>query len=883
MKNMRDTGAIKKPNISDWVSKIAQLEADQVLEILSTEIEGLSDKEVQNRLEKYGLNEVASEKPAPWFIQLVRAFINPFIIVLLLILTVSLTTDVLLAAPEERSWKTVIIIAIMVTISGLLRFHQEYRSNRAAEQLKAMIRTTATVNRRDRGAIEIPIAELVPGDIIQLSAGDMIPADVRILRSKDLFVSQAALTGEAEPVEKYSSLQRVLKFRSTSNILDLENICYLGTNVVSGTATGVVISTGENTYFGSLAKTLVGHRAQTSFDRGVNSVSILLIRFMMAMVPIIFVVNGITKGNWLQALLFAISVAVGLTPEMLPMIVTTNLAKGAYVMAKHKTVVKRLSAIQNFGAMDVLCTDKTGTLTLNKVVLIKYLDIHGQEDERVLRHAYLNSYYQTGLKNLLDVAILERGAERGFTELDKLYWKVDEIPFDFARRRMSVVLESKNKKRQLVTKGAVEEMLSICSFAEYQGQVVPLSNEIRAEIMNMVNKLNKEGMRVIAVAQKNEVPDAENFSVDDESNMVLIGYLGFLDPPKESAQNAVCALRELGINIKVLTGDNEIVTKNICRHVGLDSESVLLGNDIGKMDDQELVFAAEKTTIFAKLTPLQKSRIIKALQSNGHTVGFLGDGINDAAALRDSDVGISVDTATDIAKESADIILLEKDLMVLQQGVVVGRNTFGNIIKYIKMTASSNFGNMFSVLAASAFLPFLPMMPIQLLVQNLLYDISQVSIPWDNMDAEYIKKPRKWNADDIKRFMIFIGPISSIFDIITFLVMWYVFKANSPAVQSLFQSGWFIEGLLSQTLIVHMIRTRKIPFFQSRAATSVLVLTGTIMAIGVCIPFTTLGMSIGLQPLPLSYFPWLAGILLSYCLLTQAVKTWYVKRFKMWL
>ena len=565
------------------------------------------------------------------------------------------------------------------------------------------------------------------------------------------------------------------------------------------------------------------------------------------------------------------------------MIVTANLAKGAVLMAKRKTVVKRLNAIQNFGAMDILCTDKTGTLTLDKIVLERHLDIHGNEDDRVLRHAYLNSYFQTGLRNLLDRAVLEFGTRKGFTSLENPYTKVDEIPFDFTRRRLSVVLTDGDGKRQLITKGAVEEMLAICSYADYNGQVVPLTDEIRSEAKELVKQLNTDGMRVLAVAQKNKIPKAGVFNVKDESNMVLIGYIGFLDPPKETAAQAIKVLREHGVQVKILTGDNDLVSRKICREVGLPVSEILLGREVERMTDQELMSAAEKMTVFAKLTPLQKSRIVKALQQAGHTVGFLGDGINDAAALREADVGISVDTAMDIAKESADIILLEKNLMVLEEGVVLGRNTFGNIIKYIKMTASSNFGNMFSVLAASAFLPFLPMLPIHLLVQNLCYDLSQVSIPWDHMDKEYLRVPRKWDTKGISKFMIFIGPISSIFDIVTYLVMWYVFKANAPAMQSLFQSGWFIEGLLSQTLIVHMIRTQKIPFIQSRAAAPVLLLTGIIMAIGIGIPFTSFGTSIGLQPLPLTYFLWLVGILLSYCMLTQLIKTLYIKHFKNWL
>ncbi|NSW92199.1 MAG: magnesium-translocating P-type ATPase [Firmicutes bacterium] len=869
--------------IMDRLIEFSTKDIKEVFATLNTTLEGLDSVEAELRLEMHGTNQIVHEKAAPWFVQLIKAFINPFIGVLIFLAGVSLVMDVILAAPENRSWRTVIVITTMVTISGLLRFFQEFRSNKEAEKLKALVHTTASVVRSDTGKQEIEMAEIVPGDIIHLAAGDMIPADVRIISSKDLFVSQSALTGESEPVEKYDTLKYDVNQQKSISLSELDNICFMGTNVVSGAAVAVVLSTGNNTYFGSMAKSLVGQRALTSFDKGVNSISWLLIRFMFVMVPIVFLVNGFTKGDWLDAFLFAVSVAVGLTPEMLPMIVTTNLAKGAVAMAKRKTVVKRLNAIQNFGAMDILCTDKTGTLTLDKIVLERHLDIHGNEDDRVLRHAYLNSYYQTGLKNLMDVAVLEFGAKKGFENLEQIYRKVDEIPFDFTRRRMSVVLQNGSDKRQLVTKGAEEEMLSICSYAEYRGEVVPLTDDIRKEVKEMVKQLNKEGMRVLAVAQKNNVPHEGVFSVKDESEMVLMGYIGFLDPPKETAASAIKALNEYGVKVKILTGDNEIVTKKICKEVGLPVDNILLGSQIDGMADEELAEAAENTTIFAKLSPLQKSRIIKMLQSKGHTVGYMGDGINDAAALREADVGISVDTAVDIAKESADIILLEKSLMVLEEGVIEGRKTFGNIIKYIKMTASSNFGNMFSVLAASAFLPFLPMLPIHILVQNLFYDISQISIPWDNMDEDYLKVPRRWDASNVSKFMIFIGPISSIFDIVTYLVMWFVFKANAPAFQSLFQSGWFIEGLLSQTLIVHMIRTEKVPFIQSRAARPVLLLTGAIIALGIAIPFTPFGRSIGLQPLPLTYFPWLIGILLSYCLLTQSIKTWYIKKFKTWL
>lgn len=657
----------------------------------------------------------------------------------------------------------------------------------------------------------------------------------------------------------------------------------MGTIVVSGSAIGIVLQTGNNTYFGSIAESLTGDVGQTSFEEGVKSVSILLIRFMLVMVPIVFVINAITKKNWLEALLFSISIAVGLTPEMLPTLVSTNLAKGAISLSKRRIIVKRLNSIQNFGAMDILCTDKTGTLTEDKIVLEDYLDVLGNENNRVLRHGFLNSYYQTGLKNLLDLAVIHRAKEMGLKEATEIYKKVDEIPFDFTRRRMSVVVESQGGKRQLITKGAVEEMISICSFVEINGDVVPISDELIGEIFETVNKLNSQGMRVLAVAQKNHVPDANVFDVEDESDMVLIGYMGFLDPPKETARPAIKALHSRGVDVKILTGDNDAVTKKIAADLDIPTENVVLGSDIENISDEELYKLASRTSILAKLSPVQKERVISILQSNNHVVGFLGDGINDAQGLKQADVGISVDTAVDIAKESADIIMLEKDLNVLEEGVVEGRRVFGNIIKYIKMTASSNFGNVFSVLVASAFLPFLPMLPIQLLVQNLLYSISQISIPWDNMDEEYIKQPQQWNAGEIGKFMIYIGPISSIFDIVTFWVMWSVFRANTRELMPLFQSGWFVVGLLTQTLIVHMIRTRKIPFIQSRASTPVMVMTFAIMAVGLVIPFTPFGSYIGLVPLPANYFIWLFGILLSYSLLTEVVKRIYIKRFDSWI
>lgn len=862
-----------------------------LFKLLESGESGLDADAVESKFEKFGANEVAHDKAPAWYAQLLQAFIDPFIGVLILIAVVSLITDVIMAPnPAERDYKTVIVVTILIVLSSLLRFWQEFRSNNAAEKLKSLVKTTATALRKKDGRIEIDIKELVPGDLIYLSAGDMIPADCRILQSKDLFVSQSILTGEALPVEKREQECTNTKDRSP---LELENICFMGTNIESGTATAIIVTTGSDTYFGAIGKSLSGKRPETSFDKGVNSVSWLLIKFMIVMVPIVFLINGFSKGNWTEAFLFALALAVGLTPAMLPMIVTANLARGAVNMSKRKVIVKRLNAIQNIGAMDILCTDKTGTLTMDKIVLERYLNVDGAEDIEVLKWAYLNSFHQTGLKNLLDLAVLEHGEVKDYLKADQAYRKVDEIPFDFQRRRMSVILEQPNHKHLLICKGAVEEVLDLCSQAFDPGEdrklhteldvIVPMDDKMRDIILTTTKKLNEEGLRVLLVAIKEYDERPLTYSVADETHMILTGFIGFLDPAKSSAKPSIEALQKLGITLKVLTGDNEIVTKKICRDVGIPINNVIMGNDLDNISDEDLTKQIDNVSIFAKLSPAQKSRVIKVLQVKGHTVGFMGDGINDAGALRDADVGISVDTATDIAKESADIILLEKDLMVLRKGVIYGRRTFGNIIKYIKMAASSNFGNMFSMLGASAFLPFLPMLPIQLLVQNLLYDISQISIPWDMMDAEYLEKPRKWEADSIARFMIYIGPISSIFDYATFVVMYYFFKANTPAHQSLFQSGWFIEGLLSQTLIIHMIRTRKIPFIQSWATAPVIALTTAIMVIGIALPFTPFANAFDMVPLPWQYFPILIAILVAYCALTQAIKMWYIKKFDVWL
>ncbi|MEV7413763.1 magnesium-translocating P-type ATPase [Streptomyces sp. NPDC089919] len=866
----------------------------QVLQHVDAGRTGLTHDEAARRLERHGPNAVAQQRAPHWGVQLAKAFWNPFILVLVALAAVMFWQD-----PKDPG---VVILSVMVGISGLLRFWQEYRSGRAADALSRLVTTTCAVQRRaGTGAspttFEIPMDQVVPGDVVRLAAGDLIPADLRLLSSKDLMVAQAALSGESLPVAKADAPARTLPGappapgrRPCTDPVEAENLCLMGTSVTSGTATGVVVATGADTYFGSMAGSLVGERPQTNFDTGVRKVSFLLIRFMLVMVPVVFALNGFTKGDWDEAFLFAVSVAVGLTPEMLPMVVSTNLARGAVAMARRKVVVKRLNAIQNLGAMDVLCTDKTGTLTEDRIVLDRYLDVHGREDGEVLEYGYLNAHFQTGLRNLMDRAVIDRVDEAEEVVVDARFSMVDEIPFDFARRRMSVVLnrnavvgDPDRTEHVMITKGAVEEVLDLCTHLKDDGQVVELTGQLRWHAGRIAQDHNRQGLRVLAVATRTVEHPRDAYTVADEQGLTLIGFLAFLDPPKADAAAALQGLADKGIAVKVVTGDNELVAARVCADVGLTVGQVVQGAETDPLDDAELRELAARTTVFAKVNPVQKARIVRALQADGHTVGFLGDGINDAAALRDADVGISVDTAVDIAKESADIILLEKDLTVLEQGVVQGRTVFGNTIKYIKMTASSNFGNVFSVLVASAFIPFQPMLAIMLLVQNLVYDIAQLATPWDRMDEEYLRKPRNWDAKGIGRFMVVVGPISSIFDIAMFLVMWHVFAANSVAEASLFQTGWFVEGLLSQTLIVHMIRTRKIPFIQSRASWPVMVMTVLAVLTGLVLPFSPLAGALGFVPLPLSYFPWLVGVLLAYCALTQFVKTRYIRRFGTWL
>ncbi len=870
----------------------ANNDIEKVLDYTDSSIQGKTREQIKEALDTFGDNTITYDKGNTVFKRLREAFINPFSLILISLAIVSAFTDIIWAASGEKDYTTVIIITVMVAIAGFLRFVQETRSGNAAEKLLEMIETTANIERVGVGAEEIPLDEIVVGDIVHLSAGDMVPADIRIIQAKDLFVSQSALTGESESVEKTSKISE-----NDKPALEKTNLAFMGTNVLTGYAKGVVINTGDSTVFGSIAQDLNKVPTVTTFEKGVNSVSWVLIRYMMVMVPIVLFINGYSKGDWLEALLFAISVAVGLTPEMLPMIVTTGLAKGAIAMSKQKVIIKNLNSIQNLGAIDILCTDKTGTLTEDKVRLQFHLDIDGNSDTRVLRHGFLNSYYQTGLKNLLDIAIIDKAMElkdedTNLKDSITKYTKVDEVPFDFNRRRMSVVVEDATGKRQMITKGAMEEMLSVSSYVEYKGQVVELDDQKKELVNEKVTELNYAGMRVLGVSQKTNPSPVGEFSVADEKDMVLIGFLAFLDPPKESAEAAIKVLKENGVDVKVITGDNEEVARSVCKQVGIEFEDIYTGADVDALNDDDLGALAVKTTVFAKMSPAQKTRVINSLKARGHSVGYMGDGINDAGALEAADVGISVDNAVDIAKESADVILLEKDLMVLENGIIEGRKTYANIMKYIKLTASSNFGNVFSVLIASAFLPFLPMASLHLILLNLIYDISCIAIPWDNVDAEYLSKPRNWDAGSVSKFMIWIGPISSIFDITTFALMYYVIApavAGGPFAQldpaskllfiSVFQAGWFVESMWSQTLVIHMIRTPKIPFLQSRASWQLTFLTFAGIALLTVIPFTPFGASIGLGRLPGEFFLYLAGTIVLYMLSATIVKNLYIKKY----
>ncbi len=864
---------MKTAPVDSDLAVVAAADPDKALVLAQGAPEGLSDDEVAARLKRFGSNVIAREGRPSIVAELWGRAMTP-LNALLLALAV---TSYFLSDARSAS-----VIGIMVGLSIVLGFIQEHRSNNAAAKLAAMIRTRASVRRRGGqehpptpGAedfFEIPLDQLVPGDIVRLSAGDLIPGDLRLLTARDVFVNQAALTGESMPVEKRAERQE-----SAGDPFALGNICFMGSSVVSGFATGVIIHTGRQTYFGRLAASIVGARELTSFDKGINRFAWLMIRLILVMAPLVFLINGLTKGDWLEALLFAVAVAVGLTPEMLPMIVTVNLGQGAIAMSRRKVIVKRLNAIQNFGAMDVLCTDKTGTLTQDRVIMKLHLDVEGKDDDRVLEYAYLNSHFQTGLKNLLDLAVLAHADMEHKVKGDDGYRKIDEIPFDFTRRRLSVVVARSGEKPLLICKGAVEEIFAQCTHWRLGETLEALDDARRAAARAVTDRLHENGFRVVAVACRIFDATKAIYGVADEADLTLVGFVAFLDPPKDSAAAAIAELRRLGVSIKILTGDNDLVTRKICRDVGVDPGQVVLGSDLESMNDDRLAAIVDQTAVFARVSPAQKARVIAALHRNDHVVGFLGDGINDGPALKAADVGVSVDTAVDIARESADIILLEKSLAVLAEGAMQGRRVFANINKYVKMGASSNFGNMFSVIGASIFLPFLPMLPIQVLTNNLLYDFSQTTIPTDNVDADYLLVPRRWEINNLLRFMLFIGPISSIFDYATYGLMLFVFHAG--ANPSLFQTGWFVESLLTQTLIIHIIRTARIPFIQSRASNALIATTIIICLIASILPYTPLGTTLGFTPLPALYWPIIAGFLLAYATLTHLVKSWFIRRW----
>lgn len=862
---------LKKPTKDQELKLLAQLSERELFMEMRTSENGLSVEDAKERLEEFGPNKVDAQKPTPAWKMILGAFKDPFVLVLALLMAISFAT---------KDYEAVIVMGIMILASVTITFVQEYRSQKASLALKELIENTCSVTRNSETK-EIPMDEVVPGDIVNLATGDMIPADAVLIWTKDLFVNQSSLTGESMPVEKFVHAGSKKPVEDIS-ALDMQDLVFMGTDVLSGQGKAIILKTGQMTFFGDIAKNATVKRGKTSFDQGLINVSKLLLRMVTVLFPIVLVINGFTKGDWMEALFFAIAVAVGLTPEMLPMIVTSNLAKGAMSLAKEKVIVKELPSIQNLGSMDVLCTDKTGTITEDRVVLVQHLNPIGIENQEVLDMTYLNSQYQTGWKNLMDIAVLNYYEEHQRKTPYQKVVKIDEIPFDFSRRRLTVVVKA-DGHQIMVTKGAAEEMEQVCKYVELDGQVQPLTDELREKMRQVNLKLNKQGMRVLTVAIKKDVHDDAVYSVADEKDMIMIGFMGFLDPAKESAKTAIDSLHGHGVKVKVLTGDNAIVAQKVCQDVGIAADDYLLGTDIDELSNEDLAKKAESTNLFAKLNPMQKSRIIKALQADGHTVGFMGDGINDAPALRAADVGISVDTAADITKDASSIILLEKSLNVLAKGVLEGRRVFSNMMKYIKITISSNFGNVFSILVASAFLPFLPMLSIQLLVQNLIYDMAQLTIPWDNVDQEELAKPVKWQVGGLLKFTICIGPVSSIFDILTYFIMWHVFQANTVGDQALFQAGWFMVGLVTQTLVVHIVRTRKVPFVQSIASWPLLLSSGLAIAIGSLIVLTPLREAFGFVELPASYWPWFFAIVAAYLLTTEFAKRIYIHYNNEWM
>ncbi|MGX7124361.1 magnesium-translocating P-type ATPase [Enterococcus viikkiensis] len=860
----------RKNNKDQELKKLAILSDRDLFLNLRTSLQGLSEEDAQSRLEEYGPNEVSAQKPTPAILLFLQAFNDPFVYVLASLAIVSVLT---------RDFEAAVVMTTMILASVLITFIQEYRSQKASIELKEMIENTAAITRNGETK-EIPMDEVVPGDILTLATGDMIPADAVLIWTKDLFVNQSSLTGESMPVEKFVPKEAAIADEMTA--LDLTNLVFMGTDVLSGQGKAIILKTGQQTFFGDIAKNATSKRGKTSFDIGLNRVSKLLLRMVMVLFPLVFLINGLTKGDWSSAFFFAIAVAVGLTPEMLPMIVSSNLAKGALTLSKHKVIVKELASIQNLGSMDVLCTDKTGTITEDRVVLVQHLDPLGNENEQVLDYAFMNSTYQTGWKNLMDIAVINYFEEQDRQLPFQSIQKIDEIPFDFSRRRLTVVMKT-DQHQLMITKGAVEEMAAICKYVEINGETLTLTSEIRQQLQAVNEKMNRQGMRVITVAVRRDAHEEAIYSTDDEKEMTLIGFMGFLDPAKASAKPAINSLQQHGVAVKVLTGDNAIVAQKVCQDVGIPAKNYVLGNQVDEMSEEELYQAAETTNLFAKLNPMQKSRIIEALQSKGHTVGFMGDGINDAPALRKADVGISVDTAADITKDASSIILLEKSLSVLEYGVIEGRRVFSNMMKYIKITISSNFGNVFSILVASAFLPFLPMLSLQLLLQNLIYDIAQLTIPWDNVDEEELHAPTKWETKGLLKFTLCIGPISSIFDIVTFFVMWFVFGATTVAQQNLFQTGWFMVGLTTQALVVLMVRTRKIPFLQSRPAPQVFISLLLAVVVGILVVVTPIAEQFDFVHLPTTYWFWYIGIVVAYMLATQFGKVLYIKVAKEWI
>ena len=847
---------------------------DEFLKEKNLKKRGLTSSEVASNLKQYGKNVMKQKKPKQWYNYLFESLFSTFNLILLGIVVVLFYTDIILTTPP--SYANIIVILVLILASTLLEFFEVYRSNKAAEKLKNLVSVKTTVLRNGK-ITKVPSEEITVGDVVVLSAGDLIPADLRIIEAKDLYVVQSSLTGESDSVKKVAESEQKGKIE---DITDLDTICFMGTNVMSGSARGIVISIGDDTYFGKVADNITDEKPKTAFQKGIENVSKLLIKFMLVLIPITFIVNAAKHGT-ITAFTFAVAIAIGITPLLLPVILSSSLAKGATRMSKKKTIVKRLDSIQSFGAMNILCTDKTGTLTEDKIVLEKYLDIKGEEDTRVLKHAFLNSYFQTGLKGNIDEAVIARTAKTELKGIEENYEKIDEIPFDFSRRRLSVVV-SDGKKKQMITKGAVEEILSICTLVDYKGEVSEITREIKQNILNITRDLNKQGLRVVAVAQKNDINSIKSFSVKDENKMVLIGFIGFLDPPKESAKSEIARLNKDGIRVIVLTGDNEYVTKAICDKVGINTDKIVLGSKVDKLSDMALKRLLKKTNVYAKLSPIQKARIVRILKGNGNVVGYMGDGINDAPSMHNAEVGISVDTAVDITKETADIILLEKDLGVLTDGVIEGRKTFGNLQKYIKMAVSFNFGEVLSVLIASILLPFFPITPIQLLVQSLIYDLGQLSVPYDNVDREYLAKPRRWKMKSIKRFMLWMGPASSVFDLMVFAILWFGFGLRTPDA-ALFQSIWFSYGVVSNLVGLHVIRTAKTPFIESHSSKAVYATSIGLSIVAIIIPFSFIGKYIGLVPIPFKYFSIILLVPILYCFLATIVKKEYIKKYKEWL